>query len=339
MEQLLRSMQHVNIMKAVAIGESELADQDVFNTVDLLKDIRAQCPNSLKGLSNFRTELFWKYECVAFFGCAGNDLFVAIPTPHSVPTMDVGVKEEQTLHLFSKLPLAYKVYSFTGGVDKVKKKKFNLITTFVVEALTSHQKQSAPLTSPHDVLKLPEYFTYPPLNVRHCIDNFLCCKRFVATTEDDWKVLSTRYVDCCHFGGRRLDDDSILFDLQLPHTWAGDANNTIVLIDGESGSGKTMEMLCGHFDKSNLVVYMRCFHQVCTEIIGSDTEEYFVIFNGCNSTLSDDEIREARMKRNAAFLELAAQLVQSAVKASCPAIVELLKNHNNTGKVFTVRLC
>ncbi|CUG84931.1 Hypothetical protein, putative, partial [Bodo saltans] len=369
MEQLLRGMQNENILIALALGATELAIQGV-STNDLFKAILRQCPDSLKGLSSSHTHLSWNHECVAFFGCAGNDLFVAIATSHSVPTMDVGVKVVQTLQLLpveeeeeekeeesdsspstavretsaapqpslahetKPLPKAYEVYSFAGGVDKVKKKKFDLITKFVVDALTSYQKQSVPLTSPHAALELPDYFTYPPLKVRDA-DNQLS-KKFFAMTGEDWKVLSTRYVDC-YVGKCCLDADSVLFDLQLAHTWAG-SNNVIVLIGGESGSGKTLEMLCGHCGKSNLVVYMRLFREVREEISGSSS---IVSYDSivCNPTLAENEIHDARNKRNAAFLELAAEFVQRAIKDSCPAIVELLKNHNNRDKMFTVRLC
>ncbi|CUG91693.1 Hypothetical protein, putative, partial [Bodo saltans] len=68
---------------------------------------------------------------------------------------------------------------------------------------------------------------------------------FFAMSEDNWNVLSSRYVDC-RYGRGRLDTHSTIFDLRLPDTWTGP--NVIVLIGGESGSGKTMEMLCGHCD-------------------------------------------------------------------------------------------
>ncbi|CUG06307.1 membrane-associated protein, putative [Bodo saltans] len=317
-----------------------------FQADDLLQRILAKCQGHLEDLTSVDNAIIWRKRCVVFFGTIGNDLFVAIADPHGVPDADVGVTKIQTLHLLSKndsapsategvaatkpLHEAFEVYCVADGVAMLTQKNYDVITDFVAGALMALQKHTTVLASPHDALK-PEFFCQlEPLKVDGRV------VRYVAMSGDDWTALNDRFVDC-HLGRGRLSGASTLFDLKLPHTWA--ELSSVVLIGGESGSGKTIEMLCGHCDKSDLAVYMRFNPEVLNTIHAqrvktiSDNDD---IVN--DSTVADNSRHAARSKRNREFLELTASVVRCALDDSCPAIVEPLKNHNSE-TTFTVRLC
>ncbi|CUG92969.1 Hypothetical protein, putative [Bodo saltans] len=125
-----------------------------------------------------------------------------------------------------------------------------LLETFLRETLKFHQIQVvAAVDAPHQVLS-PTYFV-----ANRILKKVDGRKRYVAIADDDWSTLTGRVVDYRRGQGQFFSN---VLDLKLPQTWAADAN-VAVLIGGESGSGKTMEMISGHRDKSDLVVYMRGF--------------------------------------------------------------------------------
>ncbi|CUG85993.1 Hypothetical protein, putative [Bodo saltans] len=330
MDRVLSSMQHQTIMKAQFIGIVELDkhDLDASDLLDAILDICGEKWNSLRHSNN---GISWHDRCVTFVCCAGNDLLVATANPHEAPAINKNVTKVQTLHLrpskVSSLSAAetaplheYEVYCVADGVDMLKRKNYAVITDFVIGTLTAFMKQ---IPSPHDILE-PQYFRVNPLYVRGEGD------RFVAMSRDDWHALSSRYVDC-QFGIRRLGANSTIFNRYLGSTWGG--ANIAVLIGGESGSGKTMEMLCGHCERSHLAVYMRFSPEVLAKTHLREVNDIVT-----NDAIDRTGVWGAREKRNDAFVRLVAAVVQSAINTSCPAMVDALRNHH-TGKRFNVRLC
>ncbi|CUG80677.1 Hypothetical protein, putative [Bodo saltans] len=340
-DRVLSSMQHQTIIKAQCIAIVELGKHKL-NSFYLLDTILDVCGKKWNDLQHGSNEIYWHKRSVTFVACAGNDLLVAIANPHEAPAMDVSMKRIRTLHLLPEeeegdssltavegetsaapLPHEYDVYCVADGDDMLKKKNYALITKFVVGTLTAFMGQ---IPSPHDILK-PQHFRVNPLYVRNE------GKRYFAMSRDDWRALSSRYVDC-QFGIGLLGADSTIFDRQLPHTWA-DAN-IAVLIGGESGSGKTMEMLCGHCERSHLVVYMRFFPEVLAKTHAQEVND--ILTNDAIVRKSTGDVWAAPDERNDAFARLAAAVVQSAINTSCRAMMDPLRKHHTGGR-FNVRLC
>ncbi|CUE76820.1 Hypothetical protein, putative [Bodo saltans] len=234
---------------------------------------------------------------------------------------------------------AFDVFSLENGVDIMKKNNYELgvLTELVVGALRVYQKRRAASVDPQTALE-----TFFP--AKHTFDlNTNRKKRYVAATVDDRRNLRNRYVNYQRSTGK-FDAAAIFFDIGKPETWATNSNAP-VLIGGESGSGKTLEMICGHSDKSNMVIYMRFadvlmrkltkYVPLCEAICNNETILRSAARGG---VVSPEEEKAARDGRNEAFADLTKLVVKSAIDDSCAELSESLKEHKS-GETFTVRLC
>ncbi|CUG92965.1 Hypothetical protein, putative, partial [Bodo saltans] len=261
LERVLSSMEKATIETAQVIGISELGKMGIAKRTSDVARYIVRCPGTVTGLRCEMLDIYWRDRCVTFFSAAGKDLLVAVAVPHDIPTdaETNGIKRVHTLSLLDgdvtahvePLHQVYEVYCAENGVDKLRSDNSsfeNNLKDFVLKTLMLHQKQNLGAVTPHLALS-PTYFVANRIlkvDGRH---------RCLAAENRDWRMLTHRFIDYRHGKGQFCSD---LVDLKLPQTWAIDAN-VAVLIGGESGSGKTMEMICGHCDKSDLVIYVRGF--------------------------------------------------------------------------------
>ena len=304
---------------------------------------------------------------VAFFSVADNDLLFATTAPHKGAVLPEGISLVTTL-IFDdesgtpsvactsvdgatlapavppKVPLA--VYCIAGGlqmldskvldVNAQHQKKTNCVK-FAVEALCRLTQDTSGLRTPFDVLRSRFFNAQHRLRVG---TNDVC----VVASDEDWQRLQDRNVD---FAVATTLKDSTLFDLESEATWDPEAK-VVVLIGGESGAGKTLEMITTHCGLSHLVVYIRFYPDKLEE--DADTKIlYDRILMLDKIVKSTPTMRahnpenltkvSARAERNTTFCGLVAAAVRDAIAHVCPLhLSQSLKEHN-AGDVFEVRVC
>jgi hypothetical protein len=102
-------------------------------------------------------------------------------------------------------------------------------------------------------------------------------------------------------------------------------NDSTLLVGGESGIGKTMEILTGHLTDVDLVVYLR----FAEETLGSS--------DAVEAIKRHDKNRDPN-KRNAEFGALARKYIETAMEESCPGLHKKLLRYVGAAK-FTIRVC
>ncbi|CUG74170.1 Hypothetical protein, putative [Bodo saltans] len=393
LQRVLSSMDKQTLEKAVHIGATEIVNDRGINIRSLVGHILLKCPD--KSLEKEFGSILWRERVVVFFSAADKDLLIAVaqPTKAKYAHEDAmkGVTRVHTLHLLppknpppqqgnvaadsgdqqggddeaKKKPRyePFDVYSVENGIEMLKKlenveltKFVDGLAKFVDRALVAlHQELAATSMNPHEVLKM-----FFPASKTLTVSGD---PRYVAALEFDWKALCKRHVDS-RYGTGKFDTSAILFDMGGPRTWSNNANIP-VLIGGESGSGKTLEMICGNREKSHLVIYMRFDyvlmkqHASCAELCeiicnNDDILRSIAPSDGAVLTVTAEE-EAARNKRNSAFATLTKQVVVGAIDNSCALLFKALKGHKkqpvkyseiveppkevNSDKKFTVRLC
>ncbi|CUG89768.1 Hypothetical protein, putative [Bodo saltans] len=131
---------------------------------------------------------------------------------------------------------------------------------------------------------------------------------YVASTSKDFKPLSTRFVNYVLNGGLT---SAKLINHRNVNTWSVDPN-IVILIDGESGIGKTLEMLTNFWDDTDLTVYIQLERDLSSEL--------------------------PKEKRDNDFKKLAVKLVQEAIKATCQGLHDKLTAYKEA-PLFRVRIC
>ncbi|CUG74188.1 Hypothetical protein, putative, partial [Bodo saltans] len=366
-KRVLSSIDKQTLTKALIMSYSEISQHDDVDLESLIDHIVLKCAD--KSLAKGMRGILWHQRYVVFFSAAAKDLLIAVAQPtkakyaHAHEDEMKGVKRVHTLHLLppknpppqqgtvaadsgdqqggddeaNKKPRyePFDVYSVEDGVEMLKNLEYDEVTKFVVHAVdglpgTSSCLLESTRRNPHEVLK--KFF---PADKKLTVkDDLTIHTRPVASTKEDWTWLCSRNVDW-QLGVGQFS--TVLVDFRSNETWSNDAN-TAVLIGGESGSGKTMEMICGHSGKSDLVIYMRF----------ADALMRNVDVRLCNTICENEKLLRdakqgavalaARDARNGAFVKLAQEAINGAVAASCAELTHALKMHE-TGETFTVRLC
>ncbi|CUG92963.1 Hypothetical protein, putative, partial [Bodo saltans] len=337
LERVVSSMVNITIEAAQVIGINELGKLGaVKRTVHFVDHFIANYGAVLHQRREM-LEILWRYwDCVTFFGAAGNDLLITIAGPHDGILEVTGIQRVRTLHLgtgtsWRPYHRAFEVYSVENGVDKIMNSDYTTLSEFILCALTAFEKQAERPITAHEIV-CPS----TPRNDRtFLVDRTL---RFVASSESDWNVLLRTTIDLSR---------SNFVDLKLPQTWSIDAN-VAVLIGGESGSGKTSEMISGHRDKSDLIIYMRFpvealdasfYAQQCDIITDNDNMIQSIATKSTSLSAADlEELVKARVQRNDAFTGLAVAAVKVAVNDSRAVMKDVLAKLTTREK-FTVRLC
>ncbi|CUG86019.1 Hypothetical protein, putative [Bodo saltans] len=172
---------------------------------------------------------------------------------------------------------------------------------------------------------------------------------YVIASAKDWSELERRHVD--FDGEQKVLRHAQHFDVTSPLTTCID-HKTIILIGGESGSGKTMHMLTGNRREAHAVVYARCVLSSSEEPENKEPEEIkkviarvrenmgvVIALNKECSTKPDDKTA----KRNELFLDVLVDLVKLAMSDANPELHEQLQKwgvgSDISKPVFRVRVC
>ncbi|CUI14726.1 Hypothetical protein, putative [Bodo saltans] len=147
---------------------------------------------------------------------------------------------------------------------------------------------------------------------------------YVIAYEEDWRALENRHVDFSKVGWRPGLQYSRHFDVAEASTTCSDPE-TIILIGGESGSGKTMHVITGNRAEADVVVCVRCVPSY---------------FRGAPDKSGTDD---PRASRNEWFMSGLVALVKLAMDNGNPMLDYQLKKWgvgNAVNKpVFKVRVC
>ncbi|CUG89178.1 Hypothetical protein, putative [Bodo saltans] len=261
-------------------------------------------------------------------------LVVAIAAPHDIGQLPEGTTSMKTLSVvdpncgawgeqeehIKPPPLKFHMYSIVDGLDEDAKER---VASFILHAVKRHQDQNE-MTHlfTHDLIQSPHFREEYRLTVHTAAADEQAEKRtiYVASSERDWGELAERFVDVSATTKvpRRLCDATVLLDcgLPIPHTVDSKA---VILIGGESGSGKTWAMITGRSELCDLVVYVRLFSVVMTSM-GREFQNI--------TKFSDSK----------SFASVAAQAVEVAVNNVCSPLLERLRSANGH-RALNVRVC
>ncbi|CUG90023.1 Hypothetical protein, putative [Bodo saltans] len=311
--------------------------------------------------------------CVAFFTFADRNLIVGVAALGDDPLIPKGIKMLETIQLQNDdiKSTTYRIYSATAGLDTMSKHKgaqsaspYNELVQFVVSRLQLFVDRDPERYSPHELLKTAHFKGW-----RVAVQGEGSVEPIrIAGTEDDLRWLEERHVDAT--GGTTIDSKGfdrreplaayykqqkmkkekndpevgmILFDLATSATWDNDPN-VVILIGGESGSGKTWRMITNHSGESHLVVYIRLNSE---ENANSHNTDYKTIIAQDEilhpkgpRTIDEDVIKAARRARRKAFKAFVLPKVKAAINEVCPALwKKLCGEEKKAFPLFEVRLC
>ncbi|CUF97029.1 Hypothetical protein, putative [Bodo saltans] len=235
-------------------------------------------------------------------------MFLVIIDPHDGVKPPAGVTYERKLNLIAgageDTMIAFSVYSVPASSSS------DLVVTFVVDALKKHLLSETDSFSAHGLL------TSHHFRAAHRIpmpfDQQIC----IAASSRDFEYLSERFVD---FRGKSPVLTSAFLVDRKDMAWSQNPGG-VVLIGGESGSGKTWAMITNYFQMTDLTVYIR-------------PTEVFATFD--NEWGNDDVDKE---ERNKAFCSLLAAAVRVAIDRVCKPLNEKLKKLSDP-QGFAVRVC
>jgi hypothetical protein len=120
-------------------------------------------------------------------------------------------------------------------------------------------------------------------------------------------------------------------------------SGTLILVGGESGSGKTMHMITGHCHRVDAVVYARCSPDALRsdhrELVNSICTNDAIYAASCGVSAAD--AREAREARDRDFLALVVKIVNAAVDQTSHMLREALRTYKSASlnDSFRVRVC
>ncbi|CUG93369.1 Hypothetical protein, putative [Bodo saltans] len=176
---------------------------------------------------------------------------------------------------------------------------------------------------------------------------------YVISSQEDWNALQDRHVAFDGVGGKNKLQYCRHFDVTDASTRCSTAE-TIILIGGESGSGKTMHMITGNREEADVVVYVRF---ALRPLNAEETEEPENVAEirqsmkdviAAHNKISDSEDLvdpwvDPWTSRNTAFRNILMKLVKSAMSNTNPTLDYRLKywgaGSDTNKRVFRVRLC
>ncbi|CUE72131.1 Hypothetical protein, putative [Bodo saltans] len=175
------------------------------------------------------------------------------------------------------------------------------VAKFVLDALRAPALNDISKMSVHELIKSRHFYAEQKL---HAPDVKVI---YVASTRADFTPVSTRFVNYMH---QRGFSSAMLINHEDESTWSKNPN-IVILIGGESGIGKTLEMLTNFWNDTDLIVYIK--------------------FGG-------DLLAETNEKRDTAFKSFAAERVCKAIKATCRGLNDKLTAYKEATP-FRVRIC
>ncbi|CUG85929.1 Hypothetical protein, putative, partial [Bodo saltans] len=194
--------------------------------------------------------------CFAF----NNTLFLAIIDPHRGAKPPAEFAYVRKLNLIAgandDTEVAFSVYAIPYTDSPANRAHVvTIAVTFAVSALHQHTLEDATSLTAHQLL-VSHHFLFEhriPMGEKKDAQQQIC----IAASSDDFGVLWRRFVDCR--GDGHLLCSARLVDFADAGTWSDDPG-VVVLIGGESGSGKTCAMLTNFYQLTDLTVYIRLGH-------------------------------------------------------------------------------
>ncbi|CUG89767.1 Hypothetical protein, putative [Bodo saltans] len=229
-------------------------------------------------------------------------LVLIIIDPHDGVTLLENMTHDGTLNVFNRdikknksTACSFSVYSipYNDNDDAA----LSIVAKFVLDALLNNASK----LSLHALMKSRLFCAEQKLNVEN--EKVI----YVASTSAHFTPVSTRFVNYTHQGGF---SSAKLINHQDRSTWNVDPG-VVNLIGGESGIGKTLEMLTNFWNETDLTVYIK---------------------------LEGDLLAETNEKRDSDFKELAANWVRLAIDATCPGLNDKITAYNEA-EPFRVRIC
>ncbi|CUG89180.1 Hypothetical protein, putative [Bodo saltans] len=292
---------------------------------------------------------------VAFFTFAERNLIFGVAAlGEGVLTLPEGIKTLGTVellkHIKSTTKVKYRIYSAAEGLDTLANNdsaadRYNVLVKFVVDAVQHFVDRNVALYNAHSILSSPLFRGKKVRVARHNDITPI----YITALKNDWTFLLGRHVDALErpleWSGNEGNDSTVFFDLNDPDLWSSNPKE-VVLIGGESGSGKTWKMMTNNSRGSHLVVYLRLTSRDYKTVTLNDRilhpSEGELKKSG-KPTFSDREKERARGARSAAFLNLVKACVEVTIEAACPELLRMLQGKagmsSNGGDPFEVRLC
>ncbi|CUG85926.1 GPI-anchored surface protein, putative [Bodo saltans] len=246
-------------------------------------------------------------------------LFLVIIDPHDGAKQPIGITYERTLNLMAgarqDAMINFSVYSVPASSSN----NADTAAAFAVDALKQHLSIVRTSLTAHELLTSHHFLATHRIPVRRVSGVPIC----IAASPSDFRMLSERFVDC-RGEGRELTS-ALLVNYKDERSWHVNRGG-VALIGGESGSGKTWEMLTNFYDQTDLTVYIRV-----NEVLKT-----------CNA----ERFRKGTDGRNSEFCDLLAQAVVSAIDNVCKPLEERLRmmsTEEDDWRVshtpFRVRIC
>ncbi|CUG08739.1 Hypothetical protein, putative [Bodo saltans] len=330
-----------NLVRVDAADDSDESIEDIENFMQRVANVGRS--SDLRMTVGKLLDLSLGRDCVAFFTLADRNLIVGVATFGDNLPLPRGMRELAVIELLKRYEstsmVQYRIYSAVDGLDTISNDRgeqsaarYNDLVQFLVCAVKQFDDRRH---TAHSIIRsslfkgwrvtVQQWQYIGPVRIAatsddlaHLQDQHAHAARgnvldvgteFMAYQVSVYNEIQKRRKAHCP----RDDVATVLFDLGTSTTSDSD-QNVVIIIGGESGSGKTWRMITNNSPDSHLVVYVR-FHEPIDQAMILPT-------------------REARLT---ALLELKIK-VEAAIKTACPELLDMLRLDD--GKMpFEVRLC
>ncbi|CUF30669.1 Hypothetical protein, putative, partial [Bodo saltans] len=251
------------------------------------------------------------------------NLFLVIIGPHKGAKLPESFIFVENLSVIAydkkntKLSISFSVYSapYSPTVED-RTRVSSVAAAFVLDALQQHLLEETASLTAHGLLKSRHFLE----TSRICMGDAQIC---IAASQTDFNYLSSRFVD--YRGRRPFLSGAVLLDCENDDAW--DDERYVILIGGESGSGKTWEMITNFHKRTDLTVYIRPLGDDEFSGVAVILPEEWKLLNDPDSC-----------QRDSCFHTCVTRAVENAIEAVCPPLSSKLKEYIGPSP-FRVRIC